>query len=123
MGKMVLGETMQTLPTVSAGHVSPAPLAPSSGAGFHPRDEKLGQVLLQGAAPAEGVFECSADTASSAAGFTGLAVRWPGCSQRASVPASPLYVGHPSSHQQPGADLHLLWGLLIRLHFFPSLAK
>lgn len=48
----VPGETMQILPKVLAGQVSVAQLAPSRGAGFHPPEEKLGQVLPQGAASA-----------------------------------------------------------------------
>lgn len=41
MGEMVLGLALQ---------VSMALLAPLRGASFHPLEEKLGQVLLQGAA-------------------------------------------------------------------------
>lgn len=59
---------------------------------------------------------------SSAAGFTGLAMRRPGPSWRVPAPVSLPYVGHPSSHQQPGAHLHLRWGL-ISLHFFPLSCK
>lgn len=50
MGETVPGETMQTLPKASAGRVSMLLLAPSRGASFHPLEEKLGQVLPQGAA-------------------------------------------------------------------------
>lgn len=50
MHEVVLDEILQILSPFLAAHVPTAPLAPSRGVTFHPLEEKLGQVLLQGAA-------------------------------------------------------------------------
>lgn len=48
--EVVLDEVLQILSLFLAAHVPTAPLAPSRGVTFRPLEEKLGQVLLQGAA-------------------------------------------------------------------------
>lgn len=60
-----MDEVLQILPKFLAAHDPTAPLAPWRGATFHPVEEKLGQVLLQGAALSpwprdfSGVQKCS----------------------------------------------------------------